>query len=121
MLRKLKRDDMIFILVMLLFTVGYCPFAEKFLLYDYSYNDCISLPAEEGLDIAKDLKEVEVVAADGENVYIQFDFTSDEYELRGLPCDAVTGFDKFMQFVVVCVLYFGVSILLCLAILFVSC
>ena len=113
MLRKLKRDDMIFILVMLLFTVGYYPFVEENILHDYSYDDCISLPAKEAFDIVDDLKEVEAVGVDEENICIRFDFTSDEYNLMGLPCRPLNGFEKLLQYIIVTCLYVIVFSILC--------
>ena len=96
-----------------LFTVGFCLFSEKTVLHDYSYNDCTSLPTEEVVDIAKDIRGVKIINVDGDNTYIQFKFSADEYELRGLPCESVTSSDRFWQFAVVIFVYSFALTLLC--------
>ena len=116
-LKKFDIGDILLILVLLSFTIGYYPFVEDVILQDYSYNDCIYLPVEEALDIARDLRTVKVVEmeedVDVENVYIKFNFTSDEYELRGLPCRAVTGFERAIQYIFSIFVYITLCVIMC--------
>ena len=112
--------DVLFAITMLaILSFGFYKIAEEVILYDYSYHGSMLMPEEDAIKMSHygkiKITETEsgevykwdrvVACPSDENVYIKFNFESDEYGLYGLPCQSITGLDKFIQYIFA--LFFG--------------